>query len=237
MPTKKGSLKRLPTSKSGKSPDMNGWLKRETPVRQKALIEASRHLNRNDRMNVHTLEGLYARESSFGQKRGKKYSSGAAGDFQIQEGTAKEIGLEVNQDKEIDQRFEVAPASTAVVDILNRSDDRFKRETNLGVKMKVLTIPLEDGEERKKFVLAAYNAGDTRIAMAQQLARKAGDDPTKWGDVKKYLEKAGEDKDQAKETRNYVEQILSHEKEFNQYSPIQGHWITKNGRHIFIIDK
>lgn len=238
MPIKNNNRTRLlSAAKKNKSPNIVTWLKRETPHRQRALIEASRHLNRNDRMNVHTLEGIYAQESSFGQKRGKRYSSRAAGDFQIQKRTAEEMGLEVNQQKEMDQRFEVGPASNAAVRILNRSDDRFKKETNLGIKAKILSIPIKDVDERKKFVLAAYNAGDARIAMAQQLTRKAGGDPTKWDDVKMYLGKASADADQADETRKYVDQILNHEKEFNEHSPIKGHWITKDGRHIFIIDK
>ena len=71
--------------------------KERSPDKQEALNNAARHLNRNDRMNVHTLEGLYAQESSFGQKRGEKYSSHAAGDFQIRKDTAKEMGLGITK--------------------------------------------------------------------------------------------------------------------------------------------
>lgn len=222
------------------------WLKRETPEKRRALEIASRHFDRNDEMDVHTLEAVYAKESSFGQIRGKRNSVGAAGDFQIRRATARGLGLQVSAAN--DERFDVGAAAAAAAKQLKRSDDYFRNQSKF-----TKAISVSNSDERKKFALAAYNAGDSRIARAQQLARKAGDDPTKWESVKKYLEKAGATKSQAKETRDYVDSISNNEKAFDEKSnadasskykrtkpidpyPHGAHWITKDGRHILIRD-
>lgn len=44
-----------------------------------------------------------------------------------------------------------------------------------------------DGQERVKFVLAAYNAGEGHIRDAQALARKYGKNPKSWADVNEYV--------------------------------------------------
>ena len=69
-------------------------------------------------------------------------------------------------------------------------------------------IKVSDVQERLKFVLAAYNGGQGRIAMAQQLALENGKDPTKWDDAKEFLEDAGATHEKADEIRNYVLQVI-----------------------------
>ena len=72
--------------------------------------------------------------------------------------------------------------------------------------LKATKVP--DKTERLKFVLAAYNGGQGRIAKAQQICVDKGDNPERWNDVKKYLEAAGETPEKAKIIRNYVEQVI-----------------------------
>ncbi|MBI3556685.1 MAG: transglycosylase SLT domain-containing protein [Deltaproteobacteria bacterium] len=229
--------------------DISAWVKRETPHQRKSLETASRHFDRNDAMDVHTLEAVYAQESSFGQSRGRRNATGPAGDFQLKRNVAQKMGLHVS--KANDERFDLDAASAAAAKLLKTSDSRFSKATTLTKGLK--TTQVEDAVERKHFSLAAYNAGDARIAGAQKLAFEAGEDPTKWKNVKKYLEKAGATKRQADETRDYIDMISSHEREFEKGSkadanakfkktkPIEKyppgrHWVTIDGRHILIKD-
>jgi membrane-bound lytic murein transglycosylase MltF len=188
---------RIRTTKTSQQPNMADWLKRETPHQRKALETASRHFDKHDAMDVHTLEALSGQESSFGKYRGKRNSDGAVGDFQMKKSVAQKIGLHVSEKN--DERFDLDSSSAAAAKQLKSSDNYFSKETTLWGNTK--SIPVVDPEERKKFVTAAYNAGDSRIAKAQRKALEAGEDPTKWNNVKKYLEKAGATKQQADETR------------------------------------
>lgn len=46
---------------------------------------------------------------------------------------------------------------------------------------------IEDNDERKKFILAAYNVGHGHVIDAIKLTEKHGGDQTKWKDVKTFL--------------------------------------------------
>src|SRR5438105_2700415 len=93
------------------SSSLSDWLKKETPFQRKALETASRHFDKNDTMDIHTLEALYGQESSFGKYRGKRNSNGAAGDFQIKKKTAQDLGLHVSEKN--DERFDLDASSAA----------------------------------------------------------------------------------------------------------------------------
>ncbi len=226
------------------------WLERETPHKQNALENASRHFDQKDVLTVNTLEAIYGQESSFGKSRRKRGMSGAAGDFQLERKTAERMGLTVSEKN--DERFDVDKASAASAKYLKIQDRIFSKKTNLSKKLS--SSPVKDSTERKKFAVAAFNAGEGRVAKAQQLAKKGGKNPASWNDVKEYLESAGATADKSKETQEYVDNVLEHDVEFSKKSkadktvksgeprkvkklPVGGHWITLHGKHIFIEDK
>ena len=151
--------------------------------------------------------------------------------------------------KNNDQRFDIDYASIAAARYLKDLNGFFGKETNLGDGK--MTIPVVDIEERKRFVLAAYNMGEGHVAKAQQLAQEAGKDPSNWDEVQEYLEAAGVDADTAEKGREYVDNVLKNESEFAEKSSAdkkvknkrpgktkgscsKGHWITKDHHHIFI---
>ena len=49
------------------------------------------------------------------------------------------------------------------------------------------TVAVDDPQERRLFAIAAFNAGEGRVARAQARAAAAGRDPTSFGDVRPYL--------------------------------------------------
>lgn len=234
---------------SKKKSDVDQWLQEKTPHQNEALENASLHFDHKDALTVHTLEAIYGQESSFGKIRKKRRISEAAGDFQLEKKTATRMGLTVSNKN--DQRFDIDDASAAAAKYLKTIDHSFSKETTLTKNLK--TIPISNASERAKFSIAAYNAGEGRIAKAQEMTKRAGGDPKKWDDVKKYLEEAGASDSKAKEIRDYVDSVTAYEKEFAKKSkadkktkfkkpkkikkaPEGGHWITLEGRHIFIED-
>jgi soluble lytic murein transglycosylase-like protein len=62
------------------------------------------------------------------------------------------------------------------------------------------TTPVLDSQERWRFAIAAYNAGEGRVAGAQRRAAAAGKDPARFEDVRPFLPRI---------TRRYVEQVLA----------------------------
>lgn len=233
-----------------KASNVDTWLKKENTHTQTALENASRHFDDKDALTVNTLEAIYGQESSFGKNRRKRGMAGAAGDFQLERKTAKRMGLTTSEKN--DQRFDVDNASAASAKYLKMQDKAFSKKTNLAENLS--TSPIDDPAERKKFAIAAFNAGEGRIAKAQKLAKDDGNDPAQWEDVKKYLEDAGATSNKSKEIQDYVEKVLEYEAEFSKKSksdktvksgnprkvkklPSGGHWITLHGRHIFIEDK
>jgi membrane-bound lytic murein transglycosylase MltF len=244
------NAKKTKTGPKGRQqkPNVDAWIEKEDEHKVKALQTASREFDDNDQFSVHTLEAIYGQESSFGTTRGKRGVSGASGDFQMEKPTAKRYGLTVTEKN--DQRFDVDSASIATAKLIKENDNMFSKKTNLGQGLS--TTPIADETQRKPFVLASINAGEGRIAKAQQLAAKAGKDPADWDKVKEYLKQAGASDDKVKEITGYVSSIQEYEREFEKKSPASekfkdktspkvphssenGHWITTPaGSHIFI---
>jgi membrane-bound lytic murein transglycosylase MltF len=223
------------------SSDIDVWLRRESDHVRKALENASRHFDANDHLTVNTLEGVYARESSFGldKKLGQRGSAKPAGHFHISPNTAKRYGLTIANSN--DQRFDIDYASSAAARYLKDLDGMFSKKTSLGRGLE--TIPVDSISERKKFALGDYNTGEGSVAKAQRRAQEAGKNPQLWSDVEKYL---------PAETKQYVLLVLSYEDEFDLKSPANknvkekaprkeyrctdGHWVTIDDRPVFICD-
>ena len=157
--------------------NVDRWLERETPRIRKALESASRYFDTSDLLTVNTLEAVYGQESSFGTLLGKRGSADAAGHFQFEPETARRYGLSVS--KENDQRFDMDRASSAAARYLKDLNTWFGKRTTLSEGLQ--TIPVKSISERKKFALGAFNAGEGRIAKAQRLAEKAGNERSEKG--------------------------------------------------------
>lgn len=235
----------MPTKKS----PVEEWKERETAEKRKALQDASGKFKDGDALNINSLRSIYGQESSFGTKRGKRNSDGPAGDFQMEKKTAIRMGLKVN--REVDERFIIHKAAPATAEYLEILDKSFSQEKIL-IPRKLKTIPIVDSNERLKFTIAAHNAGEGRIARAQQKAKAAGKNPAKWDDVKQFLKDAGSTDAKVKEIQDYVDKVLIYSTEFHgkaerdktkgtklkksDDSSKEGHWITKDHHHILVKD-
>ncbi|MDR2692319.1 MAG: transporter substrate-binding domain-containing protein [Dysgonamonadaceae bacterium] len=72
-------------------------------------------------------------------------------------------------------------------DKLYDPEQNIKAACKLLVKSGKYFTAVKDKEERMKFILGSYNAGQAHIADAQRLALKYGKNPNRWEDVKTYL--------------------------------------------------
>ena len=63
--------------------------------------------------------------------------------------------------------------------------DLFGRKAQLAHGLATVAVP--DAGERRLFAVAAFNAGEGRVAQAQARARATGGDPTHFADVRRFL--------------------------------------------------
>ncbi|WP_412067061.1 transglycosylase SLT domain-containing protein [Rubrivirga sp. IMCC43871] len=99
--------------------------------------------------------------------------AGAMGLLQIMPATAGDLGLDDPYDPEANIE--------AAVRYLKWLEDNYWGET------------IADPGERKKFILASYNAGAGHVMDAQRLAEAEGGDPTLWEDVAYWLLRKSEE--------------------------------------------
>ncbi|HZR84526.1 MAG TPA: transglycosylase SLT domain-containing protein [Candidatus Binatia bacterium] len=85
------------------------------------------------------------------------------------------------------------------VGYLRYLDQVFRRGDRLGGGLRATPVP--DGEERARFAVAAFNAGEGRVASAQRLAQARGLDPASFDDVEPFLPTL---------TRRYVERVVAY---------------------------
>ncbi len=80
--------------------------------------------------------------------------------------------------------------------------DLFGRNARLARGLE--TVPIEDAGERRLFAVAAYNAGEGRVAQAQAKAVARGQDPTVFANVRPLLPPI---------TQGYVQRVVGYARE------------------------
>jgi soluble lytic murein transglycosylase-like protein len=80
--------------------------------------------------------------------------------------------------------------------------DLFARGGTLTPKLGAVAVP--DADDRRQFAVAAFNAGEGRVAQAQKRAAAAGLDPTSFDDIRRFLPQS---------TRAYVDRVASYTQE------------------------
>lgn len=233
--------------------DTDKWINKRTPHQVKALEKASKVFDNHDNLSVNTLEAVYGRESSFGDKYyldgSPRGTNKPAGHFQQKKASANERGLIT--DPKNDQRFDIDEASISAARQLKALDTYFSKRTNLGSG--IFTIAIHDNVVREIFAIASYNIGQGRIAQAQALAKAAEKDPKSWNDVQEFLIAASATKTQAQEVIEYVKKVLEYKKEFEKKSEANkklkdkdlkegnlkkdGHWVTIDDHPVLIKNK
>ena len=93
----------------------------------------------------------------------------------------------------------LADEVTLGVGYLDYLDDVFARRAVLDETGRTTTA-VPDDTERRRFAIAAYNAGEGRVAGAQQAAGEAGGDPRRFEHVRPYLPSI---------TQRYVDRVLA----------------------------
>lgn len=136
-------------------------------------------------------------ESSFDPKAVSSDGHKSKGLFQLLDSTGKEV-LERS---ELSRSYDPYDPSLNVelgMRHLKRLIDIFASDTKL--TNKISTFGASDEHSREKLAIAAFNAGEGRVAWAQKQAKRQGDDPGHFASVKPFLPDT---------TRNYVDKVIA----------------------------
>lgn len=106
------------------------------------------------------------------------------GIFQLLDSTAKDLIGRFDVREKYDP-FDPAMNSYLGVGYLRRLHDIFSSETELAPNVR--TIPVKSSRQLEKLAVAAFNAGEGNVALAQHRAQELGKDPTKFESIEPYL--------------------------------------------------
>ena len=136
-------------------------------------------------------------ESNFNATAVSNDGHASKGLMQLLDSTGKEmmgrLGMEDNYTP-----FDPEQNIDLGVGYLKRLHDLFSSSTELGGNLK--TFPAANSSTLEKLAVAAYNAGEGRVASAQLRASKAGKNPSMYEDVEAYLPET---------TQQYVKKVIS----------------------------
>lgn len=145
---------------------------------------------------------VVAAESNFNPKAISSDGHNSRGLFQLLDRTGKEQLADSGLGSSYDPHD---PALSAELGIryLRKLHNIFSVETNLPGDL--ITTPAANSASLEKLAVAAYNAGEGRVAAAQRSASAAGRDPAYYDQIKDYLPES---------TQEYVTRVMTAKSEF-----------------------
>jgi hypothetical protein len=142
-------------------------------------------------------------ESSFNPRAVSSDGHASKGLFQLLDSTGKDL---LARTEAHDRRYDPFDPQLNIelgTSYLRYLHDIFRADTTLTQEHR--TVGATDPASVERLAVAAFNAGEGRVASAQQRAEKAGKDPSIYDHVAQYLPAS---------TRSYVARVFENRKEF-----------------------
>ena len=145
-------------------------------------------------------------ESSFNPNAVSSDGHASKGLFQLLDSTGKHLHSKLDLEQGYDP-FNPGMNTELGVNYLRYLHDIFSTPTTLPNKL--MTTAAENSSDLEKFAVAAFNAGEGRVASAQARAAKEGRNPANFEHVKPYLPDI---------TQTYVARVMRYRDQFEQQS-------------------
>jgi soluble lytic murein transglycosylase-like protein len=145
-------------------------------------------------------------ESSFNPNAVSSDGHASKGLFQLLDSTGKHLHSKLDLEQGYDP-FNPGMNTELGVNYLRYLHDIFSTPTTLPNKLK--TTAAENSSDLEKFAVAAFNAGEGRVASAQARAAKEGRNPAIFEQVQPYLPDI---------TQTYVARVMRYRDQFEQQS-------------------
>ena len=141
-------------------------------------------------------------ESSFNPKAISSDGHASKGLFQLLDSTGKELHEETGSEMRYDP-YDPHLNTSLGVRYLRRLHDIFSTNTKLPADLE--STPAANSSSLEKLAVAAFNAGEGRVASAQARAKVAGQNPGIYEEVEQYLPKT---------TQEYVAKVMQFKGQF-----------------------
>lgn len=141
-------------------------------------------------------------ESSFNHMAVSSDGKASKGLFQLLDTTGRDIKNRLERDGPYNP-FDPELNSDLGIGYLKRLHELFSSSTRL--KGNLETQPAANSQALEKLAIAAFNAGEGRVAAAQRSAFRDGKDPSRYEEVESYLPEI---------TQRYVQRVLQYKSEF-----------------------
>jgi hypothetical protein len=142
------------------------------------------------------------RESSFNPKAVSVDGHESKGLFQLLDRTGQDLLKRLGMERDYNP-FDPEQNVYLGVGYLRHLHDIFSKETAL--PNKTTTVVAANNSSLEKLAVAAFNAGEGRVASAQQRAFQAGKDPSQYEHIENYLPES---------TQQYVSRVLQAKAQF-----------------------
>lgn len=145
-------------------------------------------------------------ESGFDSNAVSRDGFASKGVFQLLDSTAATILKRIDKNAESYRPFDPQQNIDLGVRYLRYLHDVFSTKSELPNELN--TTPAANSAALEKLAVAAFNAGEGRVAAAQRQAQRAGKDPGQYEDVETYLPES---------TREYVLKVMSAKSRFANF--------------------
>jgi soluble lytic murein transglycosylase-like protein len=153
------------------------------------------------------------RESSFNPKAVSVDGHQSKGLFQLLDRTGQDLLKRLGMERDYNP-FDPEQNVYLGVGYLRHLHDIFSKETTL--PNKTTTVVAANNSSLEKLAVAAFNAGEGRVASAQQRAFQAGKDPSQYEHIENYLPES---------TQQYVSRVLQAKAQFS--GPLSAPIVTR----------
>jgi soluble lytic murein transglycosylase-like protein len=148
-------------------------------------------------------QAVVSAESSFNVRAVSSDGHASKGLFQLLDSTGKTLMSRANTTGQTYDPFNPDMNIDLGTSYLRYLHDIFKADTKLPQQLQ--TRAAADGVSLEKFAVAAFNAGEGRVASAQSRSEKSGKDPAQYDHVAPFLPRS---------TREYVAKVVGGKKQF-----------------------
>lgn len=198
----KGSVK-TPALLEARRLEPNAYTVLKKPERIAAINEIAKKVGLEQGVDPALSMSIISNESSFNPQAVSSDGHFSKGLMQLLDSTGSQYHSQTGMSEKYNP-FNPEQNVKLGISYLRYLHDIFSKQTTLPNEH--VTFAAANSSSLEKLAVAAYNAGEGRVASAQERAKQDGNDPTNYEQIQSYLPES---------TKQYVEKVMNRKIEFD----------------------